>query len=379
MLNLINVLSTGSAIFLAFLVFTVRRDVNVVANRWLGLFLLLLSTALFDGNLMMEEIYAIYPWMMGLFNLSFLSLAPTLYLAVARYVLPDRLFRWRELWHFVPGLLLGILSLPFGLTEAELTQQEATIQAGKVALIDLVFLSLIVLQVLLYLFFAFRRLFQHRRNLEKITAAPAEVQLDWLLYFLYGVSFMVLAWIGELLFLPFNDTESWYAPVYFFAVYGLGYFALRQKEVFPFSPQDTAAVQAIMTSSSDALSARRSRITEDKFEGLKARLLELMEQEQPYLDPELNLAGLAQRMNLSLHELSELINVGFGENFAQFVNRYRVEESKRLLQSNKHAHLSMVGLAFEAGFNSKTAFNTAFKKKLGISPSQYQEELKRNT
>lgn len=79
-------------------------------------------------------------------------------------------------------------------------------------------------------------------------------------------------------------------------------------------------------------------------------------------------------MGLSVHELSALINEGFGENFAQFVNRHRVEESKTLLLSEKCAHLSMVGIAFEAGFNSKTAFNTAFKKLVGVSPTAYREK-----
>lgn len=88
----------------------------------------------------------------------------------------------------------------------------------------------------------------------------------------------------------------------------------------------------------------------------------------------LNLPNLARFMNLSVHEMSELINMGFDENFAQFINRYRVEESKRLLLSEKHAHLSMVGIAFEAGFNSKTAFNMAFKKMVGVSPTAYREK-----
>jgi hypothetical protein len=83
MLTLLNVLSTGSAIFLSFLVLTVRREVNIIANRWLALFLLLLSSALFDGNLKIygfaEEPY----WLILLLNFNFLVLAPTLYLCIA--------------------------------------------------------------------------------------------------------------------------------------------------------------------------------------------------------------------------------------------------------------------------------------------------------
>jgi AraC-like DNA-binding protein len=77
-------------------------------------------------------------------------------------------------------------------------------------------------------------------------------------------------------------------------------------------------------------------------------------------------------MQLSPHELSYLINVGFENNFYNFVNSYRVEESKTLLTSPKHQHLSMLGIAFEAGFNSKTAFYTAFKKMTGVSPTEFK-------
>jgi AraC-like DNA-binding protein len=124
--------------------------------------------------------------------------------------------------------------------------------------------------------------------------------------------------------------------------------------------------------------ARKQLLSEEKLNTLKAVLLEKMQAEKPYLDPELNLPSLARQMDLSVHEMSELINLGFGENFAQFVNRHRLEESKRLLLSEKHAHLSMVGIAFEAGFNSKTAFNTAFKKMVGVSPTEYREKENTN-
>ena len=113
---------------------------------------------------------------------------------------------------------------------------------------------------------------------------------------------------------------------------------------------------------------RRFIINEEKRNELKTSLLQKMETDKPYLDPTLNLPGLARLMGLSVHEMSELINTGFGENFAQFVNRHRVGESQRLLLSEKHAHLSMVGIAFEAGFKM------AFKKITGVLRTVYREK-----
>jgi AraC-like DNA-binding protein len=97
-----------------------------------------------------------------------------------------------------------------------------------------------------------------------------------------------------------------------------------------------------------------------------------MQSEKPFLDNELNLLKLAAHMQITIHTLSYVINEGYGENFAQYVNRYRVEEAKKLLDDPQVAHLSILGIAFDAGFNSKTVFNTTFKKITGLSPSEYK-------
>ena len=97
----------------------------------------------------------------------------------------------------------------------------------------------------------------------------------------------------------------------------------------------------------------------------------LMEEEKAYLNPELNLSDLAKEAYMSRAKLSEVINSGFNKNFNDFVNMYRVEAFKGMLQENKHETLSLLGLAFECGFNSKATFNRVFKKLTDFSPSQY--------
>lgn len=374
MLNLLNVISSGSAIFLAFLVVTVRRDANTAANRWLGVFLLQVGLFILDDSLVVYGIYKSYPKLIGLFNLSLFALAPSLFLTVSQFVSVGRRFRRRDIWHLVPFLLFFLLNLPL-LLSPDAVKLEVLASAYKpMDWADKILLFTVVVQMSAYLFFSLRKLKKHRRNLENITAAPDEAGLDWLLYFLYGVTGMVMIWFAELFLWPTGPDAGWYSIAYFAAIYMLGYFALQQKEVFPFSKNDVEEVRAIMEESADPAAARRSFFSEERLATLKIGLLEKMATEKPYLDPELNLPGLARHLNLSVHETSELVNAGFGENFAQFINRYRVDESKRLLRSEKHAHLNMVGIAFEAGFNSKTAFNTAFKKLAGMSPTEYKAE-----
>jgi len=101
----------------------------------------------------------------------------------------------------------------------------------------------------------------------------------------------------------------------------------------------------------------------------------LMQEEKLYLDSELSLNDLSERMELSVHQLSELINQGHGLNFNDYINQFRVEEFKNLLQQSRFENDTLLSVAFEAGFNSKTTFNTSFKKFTGLTPSQYKRSI----
>jgi AraC-like DNA-binding protein len=373
MYNLLQAITAGCAIFLAFLVVTIRRDTNAAANCWLAAFLLLTGLFMLDDSLLVYGIYERYPQAIGPLNLPIFALAPALFMAVSQFVAVERGFRKRDIWHFSPFILFFLLSLPFLFASDEIKLLELAKLNEPMGLVDKIMLLMVAAQMGSYIFFSFLKLKKHRKNIENITASTAEVNLDWLIYFLYGVAAMMLVWFFELFLMPYEEGAGWYTPAYLVAVFCLGYFVLQQKEVFPFSKEEAAVISEIFSENQNpAATARRQIFPPEKLEDLKIQLLQLMETKKPHLDPELNLPSLAPKMGLSVHEMSVLVNEGFGENFAQFVNRHRIEESKRLLFSEKHTHLSMVGIAFEAGFNSKTAFNTAFKKMTGVSPTDFK-------
>jgi AraC-like DNA-binding protein len=100
------------------------------------------------------------------------------------------------------------------------------------------------------------------------------------------------------------------------------------------------------------------------------KLLRLMDDEQPWLEPELTLTELAHRLRTNAALLSKVINAGCGQNFNDFVNTYRVQEARRKLADVRFAHYSLVGVALESGFNSKSTFNRVFKKLAGQAPSE---------
>ncbi|MEZ4851347.1 MAG: helix-turn-helix domain-containing protein [Bacteroidia bacterium] len=80
---------------------------------------------------------------------------------------------------------------------------------------------------------------------------------------------------------------------------------------------------------------------------------------------------LAEMLDILPNHLSQLINEKEGRNFYQFVNHYRVEEFKRRVELPESKHLSLLGLAMECGFNSKSTFNSVFKQMVGVTPSGY--------
>lgn len=109
-------------------------------------------------------------------------------------------------------------------------------------------------------------------------------------------------------------------------------------------------------------------------EGMSS-LKELMEDEKVYLDPELTLKELAEISGMPSNQMSQLLNEGFGQNFSEFVNSYRLDAFKEKVQNTVNHHKTILALAFESGFNSKTVFNTFFKKMTGLTPSKYWKSI----
>ena len=113
------------------------------------------------------------------------------------------------------------------------------------------------------------------------------------------------------------------------------------------------------------------RVSENRLNELDKKLQALINLEKVFLENDLSLPKLSKRMNASCNETSFVINELYRDNFYNFINKYRVEEAKILLLSEKYNQLNILGIAYESGFNSKTTFNTTFKKHTGFSPTEF--------
>lgn len=276
----------------------------------------------------------------------------------------------KDLCHFSLLILMSFLTFLTFFLPAEVKLKDLETPTTQADFIS--GFLLIILPLSIYWILSYKKLLVHQKNVRLFASNTEGVDLAWLRYFLWGLAAMLVAWFSEL-FWAFPIIRAISNLIYLVSAFYLAYFALQQGEVFSEKPQDALDLKTIIEENEQTNLPKKQVLTDEQLTILKEKITDLMLNEKPYLDSTLSLPKLAQKLQISTHELSYLINTGFEDNFFNFVNRYRIEESKRILMTPQYQHLSMVGIAFEAGFNSKTAFNTAFKKMVGVSPTEFQK------
>jgi AraC-like DNA-binding protein len=149
----------------------------------------------------------------------------------------------------------------------------------------------------------------------------------------------------------------------------IGYFGIRQGRIFADYPiiEESQLPKAVKQPTQNDVKKNYSEIIDN--------LTRLMEKDQPYLDPELNLARLSNLMKTKPELISEVLNSALNQNFFDFINKYRIEEFKLKCLSKENRHLSIMGIAYECGFNSKAAFYRAFNKFEAMSPTAYISQV----
>ena len=136
------------------------------------------------------------------------------------------------------------------------------------------------------------------------------------------------------------------------------------------STENTVESSAIIETKNEEFK-NKNILSEEDLNTWKNKLLKVFDTEKPYLNPELTLSDLADKLKTNTSILSQVINTGFDKNFNDFVNEYRVETFKQKMKTPQYQHYTMLAVAFDCGFNSKTTFNRAFKKLTNSMPSEF--------
>ena len=309
-----------------------------------------------------------------------LLMAPLIYFYIKSVVTPNFRIQKKHLKHVVPWVVFFALKLGILIYDA-LQPGFANNQNGVLVVnFEWPYLNPLVsllssAQMLLYLAFSFQLFYNYKKEIQQFFSNTAQKELNWIRNFLFIYTFIFLYGLVQIFVDEYITAMSWTQKwwIQFFSATALLYFGVKGYFTnFDFL-KDFEKSKSIGQSKGSVL--QPARINEIVV-ARKEPISKLFHEEKIFLDPELNLTQLSEKVALNRNEVSEIINTGFGMNFNDFVNTFRIEEFKKRLQGGDHQQFSLVGLAFECGFNSKATFNRVFKKAMKLTPSEYVQSLK---
>ena len=311
--------------------------------------------------------------------ISFLMLhGPFLYYYVLTLVLDKRQNSWKDLIHIIPFVLfnLYILISSFNLGLSEKLNIEKVSPGDNPPLLFSFFLIMTAFSGTVYFLLTIRLFKKLDINIFNNFSNSANIDLLWIrrLVLVFGVIWTALISVTVIhhifhMFSMVFCTDGLFLSLSVFVIL-IGYFGLKQKVIF--SSEDII-VAGEATKVQTKYSG--SRLSDSEAKQYTEKLTDYMKSAKPYLNPDLSLPQLATELNISSHYLSQVINEQFNLNFFDFVNGYRVEAFKEKITNPEFWNYSLLGIAFECGFNSKSAFNRIFKQTTGTTPSQYKKAV----
>ena len=346
------------------------RKGAVAANRVLALLTLLFSYDIF---------YYVYNWSQWNFRFIHLNATaepfPYLYgpLAYIYLVLLEKgKCKAVHLLHFIPFVISvwyysHFILLNTQAKEAFLTRLVEAKAGPTSNLLSAVIHFGKPVSLVIYALLVIKLYFGDSSQLNRHSTDPEKIKNRWLLnvtlFYLVFASAYAAYYILSLTGLLKPAYDYAIAVVMAISIYAIAYHGLKQPAIF-FEIASLQKTKYAKTGLSDSFSER-----------VKTRLLSLLELEKPYLNGNLRVQDLANMLNISSHQLSQVINREFGQVFSDFINSYRVETAKRKLADPGLEIDKILKIAFESGFNNKASFNTVFRKFTSMSPSAYRKKF----
>lgn len=362
-LDLVNSISVFQlAVFTFFLFHKGRKKISniILASFFIAQFLVignkLLAGLLFSGH----PNYAFV--VLLTFPVCFVW-GPLMYFYVRSQVQRNSRFKPLHLLHTLP-FLLALISILICFYSKEYTVQQELIRGNKMALFLKISTTLLNLQVFCYNTFSLFKLINYQRRLKDICSSVEKANLGWLKIVLYG--YIIACIINELIFfanthiaVP-NETKVFIIYTAFLLFFNVLYYKAM------ISPHIFITVEEKPRKLSTEL---KSDITH--YAEIIRKHIEI---HKPYLNPMLTLREFSEGVGLSERIISQVINQCFHRNFFTFINSFRIEEAKKLLSGDEPEKSNLLGIALDAGFNSKSVFYDAFKKYVGMTPNEFRKQ-----
>jgi AraC-like DNA-binding protein len=343
---------------------TVKRSrANVFLSILLISFSFSIAHILFAGAVMNHLSAEVYT----LGDPTFFLIAPLLWF-YTKELIGERVTLSKNLvLHFLPFLVIIFLSLTLKSVDPDILFMRFLNQHQR--LINIFFWMCVVAQFSSYQFLIRKKWIAYQEFIKQEVSNKEGVDISWVRFFLIVFLLINIFFLFSLFTAIHLDYAAWQprttALIFSLSVFALSYKGILQKELF------------------QKVEARPEKITEPlpsslptkSDEELISRLLNYVAEKKPYLDSELTLSSLAKDLCVSRSQLSLLINERIGDNFYDFVNKYRVEEVKKLMVDPQVKNYNLLGIALEAGFKSKSTFNLIFKRFTGLTPTEYRKNL----
>ena len=382
LINIILFLAAAQGLLLAVLIFQKHR--RLFANRFLGSIMLFYSILLIQMLLTDLEFDRKFPHLMIVPLGISLLIGPLHYLYTKSLIQSWSKINKSEWLHFLPFIIYEISIIPqFFKPKEQLMTEMQMVYIEGLPLKFVLFNWIILILSLTYLLLTAWLLNRYAHTIKNVFSTIEKIRLDWLRNITYMGIFVVSIFLLENILLLFGIELS---PVFNITsivvaifIYLMGYMGLLKSEIFaePIVAKSIRELPDLQYQKFEEQQPRyeKSGLSPDRAKQYLADLLNLMEKQKPYINSDLTLTQLAEMLSITPHNLSEILNTRLNQSFFDFVNQYRVEEVKKTLIDPKKQHLTVLAIGLDAGFNSKTSFNTTFKKYTGMTPSEYKNKL----
>jgi len=356
--------------FIFSLLLLIKKETKT-ADKFLSLFFFVITLYLLNLYSIKFSFWKMFPDSLFVISLVLLSYGPVLYFYV-RALIGKPLSRKQILYHLLPviGVFLILLPAIFS-SEADkllfFTDRSINLPINVSVSTFLQYLS-----APFYFSWILILLRKHKQYLKDNHSTIDEINLQWMQKLLYGVISILFIDCMNALVMNFSSFEfpfyiSWYIKFIFLSfIIIIGYYGINQGVVF-------ANIHQFTDTEKSKLKDEKIKIIPDEIVRKQTGILvEYMEVGKAYLNSELRIQDISVDLNIPVHVLSQLINSQLNQNFYDFVNKYRIEETKSRLLDPQYCDLTIVAIAHDCGFNSKATFNRLFKKYTNLTPSQFK-------
>jgi len=375
----ILLLGSIQGILLSVLLFS--KKINHTANVVLGIAMLALSFDVFHSAYILFSYYFEFPHYIGITYAFPFLYGPIFYIYTKLISSGENTFNPKYYLHFIPFVLVviyGLVFVYFRSAEFKLTLIDNESGSAVPGLEIINYLKPI--HGIIYVLLTIKVLRGYNSAIKTSYSNIEKINLNWLRHLTIGLtviwSIVVLSYIANILSERTVKLDYWIYMAASVLIYSIGYLSLLQPQIFSAvnqKPEDKAD-DKLKIMSGGGTTYQRSGLSDHDAQSYLQNLQDTMERDKPYLNSDLTLRELADSLSMSTHNLSEILNTRLNKNFYDFINHYRVEEVKRRLTGSESKYYSLIAIAYDSGFNSKSAFNTIFKKQTGTTPSQYRKQ-----